>query len=39
MNQKNLREIQARNRALLFYVLGLFAVVAAAHEITLYLGG
>lgn len=39
MSQNKLREAQARNRALLYYVLSLFAVVAAAHEITVYLGG
>lgn len=39
MTQDNLREAQARNRALFYYVLGLFAVVAAVHEISLYLGG
>lgn len=39
MTQDKLREAQTRSRALLYYVLGLFAVVAAAHEITLYLGG
>lgn len=38
MTQDKLREAQAWNRALLYYVLGLFAVVAAAHEISLYLG-
>lgn len=37
--QANLREVQARNRALLYYVLGMFAVIAAAHEIVAYVGG
>lgn len=39
MSEDKLREAQARNRALHYYVLGLFAVIVATHEITLYLGG
>jgi hypothetical protein len=39
VSQDNLREIQAHNRAIAYYILGLFAVIAAAHEITVYLGG
>lgn len=39
MSQDSLREIQARNRAIAYYVLGLFAVIAAVHEIALHLGG
>lgn len=39
MSPKALREIQARNRAIAYYVLGLFAVIAAAHEIAFYIGG
>jgi len=39
VSQDNLREIQTRSRAIAYYVLGLFAVIAAAHEIALHFGG
>jgi hypothetical protein len=39
VSQDKLRESQARNRAILYYVLGLLAAIAAILEITQRLGG
>lgn len=39
MSLNKLREDQARNRAIAYYLFALFAVIAAAHEIAIYIRG